>query len=95
MINPRRDGLYLVILGSLVLILLGTVLSTTSAVDMIDYRAMFYPARCLMQNCDPYNEAAVLNLAKAEGGVRPSDTDRGDNHFARYLYAPYSGPKEV
>jgi hypothetical protein len=87
MTKPRLDGLYLMLLGSLVLVLLGTVLSTVSTVAMIDFRAMYYPARCLLQHCDPYSESEVLALARAEGGERPSD--RGDaNHFARYLYLP-------
>jgi hypothetical protein len=29
-----------------------------------------------------------LDLAKSEGGIRESDTDRGDNYFTRYLYLP-------
>ena len=88
MTDEHRDGLYLLILGSFVLLILGSVLSTTSRVDMIDYRAMYYPARCIMHHCDPYSEIDVLNLARSEGGVRPSDTDRSNSHFARYLYLP-------
>ena len=68
MTKPRLDGLYLMLLGSLVLVLLGTVLSTVSTVAMIDFRAMYYPARCLLQHCDPYSESEVLALARAEGG---------------------------
>jgi hypothetical protein len=85
--GPRQDGLYLMLLGSLALVLLGTVLSSTSTVAMIDFRAMYYPARCLIEHCDPYSESEVLRVAQAEGGERPSDRD-DSNHFARYLYLP-------
>ena len=87
MTKTRLDGLYLMLLGSLALALLGTVLSNTSTVGMIDFRAMYYPAQCLLQHCDPYSESQVLSLARAEGGELPSDHDNA-NHFARYLYLP-------
>jgi hypothetical protein len=87
LIKARQDGLYLMLLGSVVLVLLGTVLSTVSTVAMIDFRAMYYPARCLVEHCDPYSESDVLRVARAEGGERASDRDDA-NHFARYLYLP-------
>jgi len=85
--KARLDGLYLFLLGSLVLVLLGSVLSNGSSVAMVDFRVVYYPARCLIQHCDPYNESAVLQVAGAEGGTRPGDVTHA-NHFARYLYLP-------
>src|SRR5580658_10440199 len=86
MTNARRDGLYLLLLGSVVFLLLGTVLANTSPVDMGDFRALYYPARCLLQQGDPYHETEVLQVARAEGGVLP--WDREHRHLARYVYFP-------
>lgn len=87
MSNARRDGMYLMLLGTVVLILFGTVLSTTSAAELVDFRVLYYPARCLLHHGDPYSEEAVLQVARAEGGERPADIARA-NHFARYIYPP-------
>ena len=87
MTKMRQDGLYLMLLGSLALVLLGSVLSNASSVALVDFRVVYYPAQCLIQHCDPYNETAVLQVAGAEGGVRTGDVTHS-NHFARYLYLP-------
>jgi hypothetical protein len=89
MTKARLDGLYLLMVGSVALFLLGSVLSilNASSVAMIDFRAMYYPARCLMQHCDPYTESEVLRIARAQGGEVPTDAARS-SHFARYLYLP-------
>ncbi|MGA9670666.1 MAG: glycosyltransferase family 87 protein [Terracidiphilus sp.] len=87
MIKARLDGLYFLILGSMVFILLGPVLANNSPGAMVDFRGQYYPARCLIQHCDPYNEAEVIRISRAEGGDRPSDTANA-SHFARYIYFP-------
>jgi hypothetical protein len=87
MSKARRDGLYLLLLGSLVAVSLGSLLSNASPVSVVDFRVVYYPARCLIQHCDPYSESAVLQVVQTEGGERPSDHGNA-NHFARYLYLP-------
>jgi hypothetical protein len=77
----------MVALGSLVLIFLGSVLANTSVAALVDFRVLYYPARCLLHHGDPYNESEVLQVARAEGGERPTDIARA-NHFARYIYPP-------
>jgi hypothetical protein len=85
--NARRDAIYLWALGSSILIILGTVLANTSSAALVDFRVLYYPARCLLNHGDPYNESEVLHLARAEGGERAADVTRA-NHFARYIYPP-------
>ncbi len=87
MTKARLDGLYLLLLGSVVFVLLGTVLASTSPVTMADFRGLYFPARCLTQHCDPYNEGEVISMSRAEGGYLPWDTVN-DSHFARYVYFP-------
>jgi hypothetical protein len=87
MTKAHLDGLRLLLLGSAVFLLLGTVLANTSPVAMGDFRGLYYPARCLIQHCDPYMEGDVLRISRAEGGDRPWDAAHA-SHFTRYIYFP-------
>src|ERR1017187_7006300 len=76
MTRARLDGLYLLLLGSAVFLLLGAALEYASPVSMADFKAVYYGARCLIQHVDPYRESEFLGVYKAEGGDRPSDPIR-------------------
>jgi hypothetical protein len=65
MTKARLDGLYMLLLGSVVLILLGTVLGRISPNPMNDFKVDYYSARCLIQHCDPYNEGELLRIYRA------------------------------
>jgi hypothetical protein len=88
MTRARRDGLYLLLLGSLIFILLGAALIKGAQAPMLDFRALYYPARCLMQHCDPYNESEVLRVYQAEGVYSQLDTAKQRLMVARYGYLP-------
>jgi uncharacterized membrane protein (UPF0136 family) len=88
MTRKRLDGLYLLLLGSAAFLLLGAALENASPVAMVDFKVVYYPARCLIEHCDPYNESEVLSIYRAEEGYRPSDTARNRQVLTRYLYLP-------
>lgn len=88
MTKARLDGLYLLLLGSLVLLLLGGAGEIRSRVTMQDFKVVYYPARCLIQHCDPYNESAVLRVYQAEGGESAFDTANQRQFATRYIYLP-------
>jgi hypothetical protein len=71
MTKARRDGLYLLLMGAVVFLLLGISLSTASNSPMQDFRVVYYPARCLLQHGDPYKESEVMRTFLAEGGETP------------------------
>jgi hypothetical protein len=71
MTKARLDGLYLLLLGSLVLVLMGTVLASKSSVAMVDFKGVYYDTRCLLQHTDPYIPGEPLRLYLAEGGRLP------------------------
>ncbi|HUV70018.1 MAG TPA: glycosyltransferase family 87 protein [Terracidiphilus sp.] len=68
--RTRLDGLYLLVLGSLVFLLLGGALENAGTSSLADFRALYYPARCLIQHCDPYNQSEVMRFYRAEGASR-------------------------
>ena len=86
--GARRDGLMLLLLGSVVFVLLGLALESASHEPLVDFRVMYYPARCLVQHGDPYNEAQVLSLYRAMGGDSPSDSEKVRQIATRYIYLP-------
>jgi hypothetical protein len=89
MTNARRDGLYLLLLGSIVFLLLGTALESISHSPMIDFKVVYYSARCLLSHSDPYNQAEVLRIYEEEGGgSRALESARDRQVETQYLYLP-------
>jgi hypothetical protein len=86
--GARRDGLVLLLLGSVVFVLLGLALEHTSAEPMVDFRVVYYPARCLVEHGDPYNQQQVQALYGAMGGDRPSDSEKVRQIATRSIYLP-------
>jgi hypothetical protein len=73
MTKERLDGMYLLVLGAAVCILLGGVLASIAPAKMSDFNAVFYGARCVIHHSDPYQSNQVLREFKADGGQFPSD----------------------
>ena len=85
--QSAADGLYLMLLGSLAFLLLGTVLAYTSGIEMVDFRVLYYPARCLLHHGDPYNADLLLRSTVAETGDRPEDVAKA-REVMRFIYVP-------
>ena len=84
----RRDGFYLLLLGSLVFVLLGAALERVASSPMMDFRAIYYPARCLLQHCDPYQQSELNRICQAEGAFASQDTAREWLMITLYVYLP-------
>ncbi len=58
---------------------------------MIDFKGVFYDARCLLQHSDPYNAGEPLRELRAylaEGGVRPWPSDALQKILSQNIYLP-------
>jgi hypothetical protein len=88
MTRTRRDGLYLLLIGTALFLILSVAFEKSSPAAMQDFRVLYNPARCLLQGCDPYNEREVLRTARAQGRDRPSDTAVVRQIVTRYIYPP-------
>jgi Glycosyltransferase family 87 len=86
--GARRDGLWLLLLGSVVFVLLGVALENSAPSRSVDFRVMYYPARCLIQHQDPYDPNQVMHIYRAEGGDAPSDSDKIRRMVSGYVYLP-------
>ncbi|MGB9408118.1 MAG: glycosyltransferase family 87 protein [Terracidiphilus sp.] len=76
MIKARRDGLYLLLIGCVVLILLGAALENGFPSPMVDFRGLYYPAKCLIEHHDPYIGSEVRRIYQAEGVGSPLDNEK-------------------
>jgi hypothetical protein len=88
MTRARQDGLYFLWIGCAVFLLLGAALEYASPFPMIDFKAMYFSARCLVQHSDPYDQSEVLRVYQAEGTDHQLDTARVRLVAARYVYLP-------
>jgi hypothetical protein len=75
----------MMMLGCLIFILVGAALEKGSRLSPIDFRVPFNNTRCLLNNCDPYNEYDVLRIYEIEGGARALEPAF---RSAPFLYMP-------
>lgn len=88
MTKARLDGLYLLLLGCVAFILLGTALVIVSPHSMIDFKTPYYGTRCLLQHGDPYKQLDVLRTIRENGGERPTDSVNERRDMQRFVYLP-------
>ena len=86
--KARMDGLYLLLLGSVVFLFLGTALESVTPVSMIDFKVVYYSTRCLLHHSDPYNERNVLRTYRDEGGERSSESAKDVQVVTQFMYLP-------
>ena len=68
--------------------LLGVALESVASAPLVDFKGLYYPARCLAQHCDPYNEGAVLRVYQAEAGAGASQSAKVRQLATLYVYPP-------
>jgi hypothetical protein len=88
MTKARLDGLYLLLLGSVIFVLLGIIVESSAVVTTVDYKVVYYSARCLIQHTDPYQENEVLRVYQAESADRPLESEKVRQIVSRYMYLP-------
>ena len=54
---------------------------------MVDFRVLYYPARCLLHHGDPYNANQLLRMTIADSGNEP-DSETKAREVMRYIYFP-------
>ena len=86
--KSRRDGLLLLLLGSVVFVLLGVALENSAQAPSADFRALYYPARCLVHNSDLYLVSDVLPIYQADSAHFPLDNWKNREIATRNVYPP-------
>jgi hypothetical protein len=88
----RRDGRYLLFMGCAFFLMLSIGMEAASSTPMIDFKVLYYPARCLLQHHDPYQPGEVLRIYQTEAGLSRLDTPKVLQIVSRYLYLPSAFP---
>ena len=89
MTRAKLDGLWLLLLGSsVVVLLLAFLLTTHSPIPMGDFKSSYYAARCLIRHVDPYREGEVMRVYQAEGADLPFKSAMDRLPATRYVYPP-------
>lgn len=58
----------------------------------LDFQGVYYGTRCLLQGCDPYNEAALERVYKIEGGESPAESIQHVRTVTLYVNLPTAFP---
>ncbi len=92
MTKARRDGLYFVLLGCAIFLLVGTALEQAAPVKTVDFRVIYYSARCLLDHRDPYNPSDLDSTYHAYGGESAGDNPQIRRSERMYNYLPTAFP---
>lgn len=79
-VNVRRDGFYLLLLGSLLFVLAGVAIERLNYAGMIDFREYYFGSRCLIEHHDPYKQSDLASIYEREGRFLPSEPCPGCWH---------------
>jgi hypothetical protein len=88
MTKANRDGLYFVLLGIAAFLLIGSALENAAPVSTVDFRVVYYSARCILKHHDPYLESELQHIYQTEGGETAFDTPTIRRTEMRYNYLP-------
>jgi hypothetical protein len=87
MTKERRNALAWILLASGISIWWGFSVGQT-ANGWVDFRAVYYGTRCLLQHHNPYKVSELEEVYRAEGGERPSETPPAHQAVVLYVNVP-------
>jgi hypothetical protein len=87
MTRKRRIALAWILLASGISIWWGFSVGQ-DANGWVDFRAVYYGTRCLLQHHNPYNVSELEGVYRAEGGERPSETVSAHQAVVLYVNVP-------
>ncbi|MGD0734016.1 MAG: glycosyltransferase family 87 protein [Terracidiphilus sp.] len=87
MTSTRRIALFWILLSTGISILWGSYIGQTGN-GWVDFRAVYYGTRCLLENHNPYNVKELETAYRADGGERPSETVQAHQAVVLYVNVP-------
>src|SRR5579872_7421110 len=84
--KPQTDGLYLLIIGCLIFVSAALMAERLGIAWMVDFKAIYFGTRCLIEHRDPYQESELVKVFVSEGGEELSDPTEGGRTQAEMLY---------
>jgi hypothetical protein len=87
MTTTRRNALVWILLASGISILWGSAVGQTGN-GWVDFRAVYYGTRCLIQHHNPYKVSELEAVYRSEGGERPSETIQARQAVTLFVNMP-------
>ena len=87
MTRTRRNAIVWILLACGISILWGSVVGQTGN-GWVDFRAVYYGTRCLIQHHNPYNVSELEAVYRSEGGERSSETIQARQAVTLYVNMP-------
>ena len=87
MTRTRRNALVWILLASGISIGWGFSIGQTLN-GWVDFRAVYYGTRCLLEHHNPYNVSELEQVYRTEGGERPSETIQARQAVILYVNMP-------
>jgi len=87
MTRTRRNALVWILLASGISIGWGFSIGQTLN-GWVDFRAVYYGTRCLLEHHNPYNVNELEQVYRTEGGERPSETIQARQAVILYVNMP-------
>lgn len=85
----RRDGFYLMLLGSIFFLFMGFVHLSSDPIRLNDFRTAYFSGVCLLEpGCHPFQEADVDRLYRQRQVDHPLATDSDRTVITRNVYLP-------
>jgi len=88
MTKARRDGLFLLLLGSVSFVAMGSVVGQMGSGTMGDFKLVYYQARTLLQHGDPYKPNETLRAYAAIEGQPLQSSGRPLQDLTPGVYPP-------
>jgi hypothetical protein len=86
--RTRRIALALILLSSGISILWGFSIGESANGGQVDFQAIYYGTRCLLQNHNPYKVSELEGVYRADGGERPSENAKRHQLMTLYVNLP-------
>jgi hypothetical protein len=84
----KRIALLVLILSGAISVLWGFEIARGPNAHTLDFQAVYYGTRCLLQHHNPYNEAELGAVYKSDGGETPSETLKHRRTITLYVNLP-------
>ena len=88
MSQSRLASLFLLLLSGAISIVWGFSLERTAPLRMLDFKGVYYTARCLLQNRDPYSQSELLQVYQREAGELSSESPQIRRVVTLNVYLP-------
>jgi hypothetical protein len=86
--STRRIGLLVLLLSGGISIFWGLAIGLKAEAGILDFQAVYYGTRCLIEHHNPYKVAELEAVYRSDGGERPSETAKHRQTVTLYVNLP-------